>query len=508
MDIVISPQTVFFNTQAGASQTPLAPGDVLDAKVLAVLADGRVRLAVANTLIEVATQVALSPGTTVRLAVRETPQGVQLVLVDPGAARGGGAPASGQGATRSTAALAPQVQSPPLAPAAPDARAADRIVVNDVAQSNAPPAASASPARAAPGVAQDGAVIDAAVRLAAARQNGLGAVIANAEIAAGLPDLPAPLRGLAQTLLTLRLPFDVNAIGQGAKISAEDVRNALAHSGLLLEAKYAQLSTTATAADSAAGAAVANFDLKSVLLALRQVAKTWLDGAPPPQADAVSPPAGAATGADQRAGTAGQPATQATPERAAAPPPPYRGGPLFPQAAQAPSAGPAVPGELAERLLVGSDAALARLTLLQAASLDQGDVQAARADSVGPRWNFEIPLATPQGVAVAHFEIARDGRSAVAEGARSAWRVRFSLDVEPVGPVHASITLSNGRAGVTLWAERSRSAMLLRANAGLLTQALHAADLEPGEVSVREGVPPRPAAPSRVAAGRFVDRAS
>jgi hypothetical protein len=166
----------------------------------------------------------------------------------------------------------------------------------------------------------------------------------------------------------------------------------------------------------------------------------------------------------------------------------------------------AKPRAIAERLLGDTDAALARHTLLQAASVPDGG-DSGRAGRADARWTFEIPLATPQGTAVAQFEIARDGRrGASAEAPVPAWRARFSLDLEPIGPVHVHIALTQTRAAVTLWAQREASAVRLREDAPLLAQALRAAELEPGDVLVRAGEPPR--AGTAAAAGRFLDRAS
>jgi hypothetical protein len=188
------------------------------------------------------------------------------------------------------------------------------------------------------------------------------------------------------------------------------------------------------------------------------------------------------------------------------PPPPYRGAPPAVQPAVAPSlALPADPTAVGETLLAETDAALARQTLLQAASLpDRADPQAPRLEATGPRWNFEIPFATPHGTAVAQFEIARDHQSAPTEDAARVWRVRFTLDVEPMGPVHAHIALAGPRATVSLWAERGPSAARLREQAALLRDALNEAEFEAGDVIVREGAPPH----ARAAAGRFLDRAS
>jgi hypothetical protein len=59
---------------------------------------------------------------------------------------------------------------------------------------------------------------------------------------------------------------------------------------------------------------------------------------------------------------------------------------------------------------------------------------------------------------------------------------------------------------VTLWAERGDAAAKLRESSSLLSDALKRAELEPGDVLVRDGSPPRPQ--SAKPAGRFLDRAS
>lgn len=184
------------------------------------------------------------------------------------------------------------------------------------------------------------------------------------------------------------------------------------------------------------------------------------------------------------------------------PPPPYRGAAPV---AQPPTeaAIPAAPREAARLLLAETDAALARHTLLQAASLPDR-AEPMHGDPARPCWTFEIPFATPRGTAIAQFEIARDGHARPADAIKPVWRARFSLDVEPMGAVHAQVALVGERASVTLWADREDSAAQLRASAALLTDALRAADLDPGDVLVRGGPRPRETAP----AGRFLDRAT
>ena len=157
-------------------------------------------------------------------------------------------------------------------------------------------------------------------------------------------------------------------------------------------------------------------------------------------------------------------------------------------------------------LLADTDGAIARQTLLQVASLpDRVDTATARVDHAGPRWNFEIPFATPQGTAMAQFEISREGGGGnETEAAKRIWRARFSLDVEPAGPVHALVSLSGERTSVRIWAERPATTAQLRAGAAQLSQALSKAELQPGDIVIRDGTPPHSAPPR---AGHFLDRA-
>jgi hypothetical protein len=188
-------------------------------------------------------------------------------------------------------------------------------------------------------------------------------------------------------------------------------------------------------------------------------------------------------------------------------PPPPIGGTL--PAAQAVVAATLVSNSPAEtamhHLIADAEGALARQTLLQVASLpDRGDSAGVRQEPGAARWNFEIPFVTPRGTAMAQFEISHDGGSNGVEAAKRVWRARFSLDVEPAGPVHALISLSGDKTSVRMWAERPATAAQLRAGAPQLSQALVSAELNPGDIVIGDGAPPQ-AAP--VPAGHFLDRA-
>ena len=217
-------------------------------------------------------------------------------------------------------------------------------------------------------------------------------------------------------------------------------------------------------------------DLKTVLLALRQTLQAFVSGAPAPPPSAASPPA--------------RPSVRT-------PPPPFRGGPTQGQAPVEADL-PAATGAAARRLLSETDGALARQQLLQVASLPQPR------DTAGPatRWLFEVPFATPQGAAVGQFEIARDPPPAGGADGDPTWRARFSLDLSPLGPLHAHVSLSGANVGVALWAENAAGLAALRNHQPSLTKALLAARLSP-DIAVYPGRP----VSAQAQPGHFVDRA-
>jgi hypothetical protein len=189
------------------------------------------------------------------------------------------------------------------------------------------------------------------------------------------------------------------------------------------------------------------------------------------------------------------------------PPPPYAGGPTTAQpATKADLPGDLSPADVARRLLKDVGGAIARQELSQIASLPEARHEPERAaEAKSSRWVFDLPFQTPQGVAVAQFEINKDGGGG-SDGGREVertWRARFSLDVEPLGPVHVQVALTGAMTRVGLWAERPESMARLRAGEEALCAALRQVELTP-EIAVHSGAPTT----ALTAPGRFVDRAS
>ncbi|MEZ5787335.1 MAG: flagellar hook-length control protein FliK [Xanthobacteraceae bacterium] len=523
MDFVISPVAVKMNAASGGGAQALQPGQVVEALVAKVIDPAHIQLALGATLIDVQTEVPLVPGSRVQLAVRATPDGLRLVLLQP--APSGKLPAT-EAPSPSARTVTPSVASGPGIRGTPEA----------------PTTTSAAPA----------AALATAVRSAAVTQSGLAPLLADAAVAASLRSLPEPVRQAVLKLLSFQLPSETT-------VEAEQLRRAFARSGLFLEANLDH----AAAKPSAGGAAPAPAgDLKAALVALRA---TLTGAGKSPQ---TQPPAGQGVGSAADAAVSGALASavgpaagraapadvqglyrallQATGETAAAaaakaavatnaagsgvaptadtpdaypgaasasnrPPPPYRGALPAAQPQAQPSVGPATPPDkVVEALLAGTDGALARQTLLQAASLPDDPTAmgaAQKADASAQRWTFEIPFATPQGPAIAQFEIASDAHGRGQDRTAPIWRARFAIDIEPLGAIHAQVAVMGERTAVTLWAERAESAVLMRDSAQTLTDDLRAAELEPLEVIVRDGAP-RQQANASTPAGRFLDRAS
>ena len=563
MALSISPTLPVIAAQSATATTGgavLLPGTVVNAAVLKA-AENLVQIAIANLAMDVLTEVPLTAGQTLQLAVSQNEDGgVRLTIVGQGAGA-----SAGTGAGAATTADYASLQ--------PNAQAGATSIITPVATTT-----SVDPLTPLQRMA-----LTMASETAATRQQSLSPLFANLTAAAASNSLPPALQQAVTQVLAQQASLEPG-------LSGSDIQTAFQKSGLFLEASLA-----APPAPAEAGGIP---DLKAALIVLRQALASVVetvespaaspaaastqagatrytanDAAPPlaptltPEADRAPQGAplqprlglsqgqfqgqsqGAATGNPQGlfsqallglepgSATAAtvlnllQEALQEIPRaggnaattiilpdgrsedvtlRTLTPPPPIRGALPAAQPVANATIPPGAPlATVAHRLLEDTDAALARQTLLQVASLPQGADQSAdargnRIDPAVPRWNFEIPFATPQGTAMAQFEISRDGTGNEVEAAKRVWRARFTLDVEPAGPVHALVTHSGERTSVRMWVERPQTAARLRAGAFELSQALSRAELIPGDIVIREGTPPQPA-PAK--AGYFLDRA-
>src|SRR5215813_2015603 len=107
--MIVSPTTVALNPQQGAAVPALKVGDIIEAKVLELLGKSIAKLTVGKSILEVQTQVPLTPGSIVRLAVKNTPDGIRLTLLP--SAPGSGSPTPSTTSITSTTP-APSVNPP------------------------------------------------------------------------------------------------------------------------------------------------------------------------------------------------------------------------------------------------------------------------------------------------------------------------------------------------------------------------------------------------------------
>jgi hypothetical protein len=361
------------------------------------------------------------------------------------------------------------------------------------AQLNASSAQSLAVANQAAG-AQSAAAPQALLAEASAQVSLSQVSLAPAALEAGLaaaliaPDASAQLAPSSQPTLSPQLADAAATSGQGRPVAGTNLTIAA------LEAAQ-QLFDGAAARSSPQGASINPLRALQAILSIAAVARSPSDSDPALLAPTRIPAAALAPG-----------------ETAQNPSPPFRGAAPSAQPIAAPSlATDSPPHVVGQHLLEQTEGAIARQTLLQVASLpDRVDGAGSQfnaniADANAPRWSFEIPFATPQGTALAQFEIERDGSGGnQVESAGRVWRARFTLNIEPTGPVHALVSLVGEKTAVRMWAERPETATRLRAQSEHLVRALRAAELQPGDVVISGGAPPQ----AQAKAGQFLDRAS
>ena len=561
MSISVTPILPALAVQNAAPDLVLQPGSVIDAQVLQVLAENMVRIAIANVSIDVLSEVPLAAGQALQLAVSQTPDGVRLAVVGQGAP----AAASGDLVTLTSGAIADAVAPSAIAaPARNILTPLERVAVSVAAADAAGVQDSLAPLFANLGAVAGSsglppklqqAVMQVLAQQTSLDQNLTGSAVQNAfqksgilleaslasgsiSQPSGMPDLKAALIVLRQTLVASLGPAGMAepaaAPAAAAPAMAAPGAAPVFNAGPGAPQPAAASSPALTPSPTLAPSLSPETELQEILQAQTRV----IDDPVQPGGTARIVLPEALLNAGPRSLTAGaalnllqetlQQTLQPTPRivgngalpaatplngrgddvtfHTNTPPPPFRGALPSAQPVAAPSIAPNAPlSATAHHLLADTDAAIARQTLLQVASLpDRVDTTGPRVDPNVPRWNFEIPFLTPQGTAMAQFEISRDGGGNEVEAAKRVWRARFSLDVEPAGPVHALVSLVGDKTSVRMWAERPATAAQLRAGAAQLSQALSKAELHPGDIVIREGAPPQPA-PAR--AGHFLDRA-
>jgi hypothetical protein len=305
-----------------------------------------------------------------------------------------------------------------------------------------------------PGAAAAATPLQAALRealpTAAARQGGAAPLYADLGALAARPgvDLPEPVARIASLLLGSRLDAE-------RTVTPEALRQAVA---------------------TAAGGSADAPDLKTLLATLKALL--------PAAADATAAPR-----AEQR------------------PEPPRGDSPPVAQKPAAPALPPDADSKLAATILrQEAEQALERAKLHAYAGLPEARPGAPGEAPRQTHLQVEIPLAFGQQTAMMGLKVERDARRKDADGAPvDVWGVRFAIETDEIGAVHAHLRLAGRALSVSLWAEDRRTRAAFAEALPLLEAALRDGALEVGELAVFAG---RPQEPTRAASGHFLDVSS
>src|SRR3954451_18639803 len=83
MSIVLNPSLPVIAAQGATADVVLQAGTVVSARVLQILGDNQVRIAIGGQSIDVQSQVPLQAGQTLQLAVSRTDSGIRLAVLNP-----------------------------------------------------------------------------------------------------------------------------------------------------------------------------------------------------------------------------------------------------------------------------------------------------------------------------------------------------------------------------------------------------------------------------------------
>ncbi|MDD3517414.1 MAG: flagellar hook-length control protein FliK [Chromatiales bacterium] len=305
------------------------------------------------------------------------------------------------------------------------------------------------------------------------RQGGLNqllSLISHATTQPGVKDALPPAVGEA-------LGRILDAMMQAGNQNAAALRRALSDSGLFLEARLGKAATSTQPATVPLATSLQQ-DMKALLLGL-------LDRLPP------NDPTAARNAANLLRGLiADQPG-------AATPPPPAPGAQPVPQPRVAIEPTLLNIEQLVQTLRHETESALARITLHQLSSLDQGASEAQR-------WLLELPLRNQDGVDLLHMKLEGERQRRGKNGERI-WSAMLAVDLPGLGPLTARIGLIGERITAYFWAEAPHTVDLIETHLERLRSALSTHGLEVTELSCRIGKPPPEPEPPTPSPDRLLD---
>jgi Flagellar hook-length control protein FliK len=272
--------------------------------------------------------------------------------------------------------------------------------------------------------------------------------------------LAKPDNGLPQAIMRIATALLNNRLNGEAAVSANDVKQAIKGSGIFQEPQ-------------AIRPELQPLDAKALLLALREALRS--------------------NGALHTSKTPGNQE------------PPRRDGPVSAHKIAASSLKDETnTNTIISTLARESDQAVERVKLHQLASLPERLI--APEQPQNRQFNFEIPIALGQQTAMAGFRIEQEKKRNAKPGEPTdVWGIRFAIDADVIGPVHAHLRLAGPTISVSLWAEEPATHRFFVQAMPMLEAALAENALEIGELIAFPG---KPAEARLTSAGHFLDKRS
>lgn len=426
---------VFTNLQAGATVT---------AQVGATSAGGQTNVTIAGQQVSVSLPAPAAAGATLTLQVQRGPDGLQLAQPN-------------QQTATSTTTTTTSATSSTAQPASTTTAA------TTTAPSTTVPSATA--AAAAIPVSVPALPLNALASLG--NQNSVAALLsAVLKLDSRSSNLPPATQDAISSLKNAALQPDKQPI------SAQNLKTAVAKSGVFMEAKLTGAPTPQPlpGAIQAPIAPIAG-DTKALLFLLKGSLAKWLGGAE-----------GETSSKTQHSQTHNNAHNRPAHANAA------NNGKL------------SVEQQLGQSLLSKTDSALSRLQLLQLASMP--DVDAAPITTKAD-WQVELPFILGQHATTLNLHISRDEQDEGSDPGERGWHMQFSLNAGDIGDIGAEVSFIAGQTSVVLWAEKQEALDAINADLPELTQALESQGLTVGAIRVRRPETDQSAAENLP--GHFVD---
>ncbi len=271
---------------------------------------------------------------------------------------------------------------------------------------------------------------------------------ANSRRTSSLPPLPQPLVELVRSVVE-KLPRSENIT------TGEGLKQAVAQSGLFMEAKLAQ-----ALQQPKTGSTTPPIDFKGGLLSLLL---TLLNFSKNPQTSIPSSHTPSMSNATIHAQGGAQPGAQATLSQSMN-----------------------LQQTLTE-LLRSVEGGLARLQLSQLVS--------STPDDDGKRaWVMELPVRTDTHIDVIQLRIEKEKENRTSKQT-AIWTVTLALELGGLGPVQARITLVNKTVSTNFWAEQAHTTELIQEHLNILQHRYREVGLSIGTLQAHHGMAPEPVAP-------------